>query len=114
MYGKLRLLVVDLLRELLTESEPDRDKLKNILQEVCSLLLPPEEAPPTKETLPEHVDIVFICNYLGVHRATFYRRVHEKLIQPLFKIGRRSYYLLSDLINLKRPHQKGAHTYSKL
>ncbi len=114
MYGKLRLLVIDLLRELLNEEEPDRDCVKRLLQEIGSLLLPPEEVPAAKETLPEHVDIVFICDYLGVHRATFYRRVHEKLIHPLFKIGRRSYYQLSDLINLKRPHQKGAHTYSRL
>ncbi|SEM77252.1 hypothetical protein SAMN05216436_107138 [bacterium A37T11] len=69
---------------------------------------------PATEKIPQHVSITWICDYLGIHRATFYRHLYKKLLTPLFNVGRRGYYNMEDVQHMKQPHQKGAHTYSKV
>lgn len=65
------------------------------------------------EALPEHFSVQEVADYLGIHTSNFYRNVHEKLLFPALKIGRRTYYLRSDVRDLFTVHETGAHTYSK-
>ena len=60
-----------------------------------------------------------ITLYVLISKATYYRHVNKKLLNPIEKIGIRSYILLDDLIVLMQHkeqlmHQKGAWTFSKL
>lgn len=66
-----------------------------------------------EESLPEYFSAQEVANYLGIHTSNFYRNVHEKLLFPALKIGRRTYYLQNDVRNLFTVHETGAHTYSK-
>lgn len=63
---------------------------------------------------PEHVTVDWIADFLQIHKSNFYRNVNHKLIKPVLYIGKRPYYLRQDVHKLLRPHEKGAHTFSKL
>lgn len=63
---------------------------------------------------PEHVTVEWIADFLQIHRSNFYRNVNHKLIKPVLYVGKRPYYLKRDVEKLLRPHETGAHTFSKM
>jgi hypothetical protein len=70
--------------------------------------------PPVRKELPVHVTVEWVITYLEIHRSNFYRNVYRKLIRPVLYVGRRPYYLRSDVEMLLCTHEPGAHTFSKL
>lgn len=76
--------------------------------------LMPDQKPTV---LPQHLTVSEVIDYFEVSQATFYRNIKGILIKPVNKVGKRPYYLLSDVEELMKhipPHEKGAWTFKKL
>jgi len=57
-------------------------------------------APQPASEPPEHVDITRVIEYLGISKGTFYNEVNGKLLKPIITVGRRPYFLKSDVVEL--------------
>ena len=68
---------------------------------------------PTNEA-PEHVDITWLTEYFGISKGTFYNEVDGKLLEAILNIGRRPYYLKSDVIELMTERKKKHLGFRKL
>ena len=67
-----------------------------------------DSVPQLTDEVPEHVDITWLTDYFQISKGTFYNEVDGKLLEAILNIGRRPYYLKSDVIELmterKRKH----------
>lgn len=67
------------------------------------------------EEIPEHVSIDWICTKLNIIRSTFYKSVNGVLLSPVLKVGRRPYFLKSDVVDLfNKTRGMGPHILGKL
>lgn len=73
----------------------------------------PPEPQPTNEP-PEHVDITWLTEYFEISKGTFYNEVDGKLLEAALNIGRRPYYLKSDVIKLMTERKKKHLGFKKL
>ncbi|MBK1440959.1 hypothetical protein JHJ32_13245 [Parapedobacter sp. ISTM3] len=71
-------------------------------------------APRPANELPEHVDITWLTDYFGISKGTFYNEVDGKLLEAVLNIGRRPYYLKSDVIELMTERKKKHLGFKKL
>lgn len=75
--------------------------------------LKPSKNEPNTE-VPEHVDITWIVDYFQISKGTFYNEVDGQLLDPILYIGRRPYYLKSDVLALMQERKKGHLRFKKL
>lgn len=69
----------------------------------------------TVAEIPDYVSIQWICTRLNIMRSTFYKSVHGILLSPVVKVGRRPYFLKSDVIDLfNKTRGMGPHILGKL
>lgn len=67
------------------------------------------------DAVPPYVDIECICKMLDISRSTFYESVNGKLLFPVVKVGRRPYFLKSEVAALfERTKGMGPHILGKL
>ncbi len=91
------------------------DELTRAVRELIGLLywafpgLVPNETP-----LPEHVDLRWIIEQLGISRTTFYRQVKGRLLQPVLRIGTREYYRREEVCELLHRHKDSHRHYRHL
>ncbi|MFB2119942.1 helix-turn-helix transcriptional regulator [Parapedobacter sp. 2B3] len=71
-------------------------------------------APQLATEPPEHVDITWVTEYLGISKGTFYNEVNGKLLKPIITVGRRPYYLKSDVMRLMTEREKKHLGFRKL
>ncbi|MEN5233614.1 hypothetical protein [Sphingobacterium faecium] len=65
--------------------------------------------------VPDYVNIEWICTQLDIRRSTFYKSVNRILLFPVLKVGRRPYFLKSDVIALfNKTRGMGPHVLGKL
>lgn len=85
--------------------------LKQLMDLTTSYLNIPDV---TINTVPEHVDAKWVMQTLGITSSTFYRSVNKILLFPAITIGRRPYFLKSDVIFLfNRSRGKGPYIFGK-
>ncbi|SEM32982.1 Helix-turn-helix domain-containing protein [bacterium A37T11] len=68
---------------------------------------------PARTLVPQHVDNYWIMDYLGIKRTTFYTQVRNKLLFPVFKIGKREYFDREDVYALMRHRDGGDQSHPK-
>ena len=87
--------------------------LTDIVREVIQSASAPEGCPDTDDEL---LDTQQVVDFLGIDRATFYRRVYKVLLLPSAYRGCIPVYSKKKVQALKfslPPHEKGAHTFSR-
>ncbi|QQD15434.1 helix-turn-helix transcriptional regulator [Sphingobacterium sp. UDSM-2020] len=89
--------------------------LSNIYEFVCLASPHLKEQQVQQENIPPYVDIEWICSVLDISRSTFYESVNRILLFPVVKVGRRPYFLKSEVAALfERTKGMGPHILGKL
>ena len=108
----------DLLQETIARFpiDPISPQLLSTLYEFVNLASPHlKEVQPQLEDVPEHVCIQWICTKLDIKRSTFYRSVNKILLFPVTIVGKRPYFLKSDVVALfNKTKGTGPYIYGKL
>lgn len=108
----------NLLRETIARfpADPTSPQLLSTMYEFVHLASPHlKDWQSQLEDVPEHVCIQWICTKLDIKRSTFYASVNGVLLFPILKVGRRSYFLKSDVVALFHKTQgMGPHILGKL
>jgi len=73
-----------------------------------------DDVPQPTDEVPEHVDITWLTEYFQISKGTFYNEVDGKLLEAILNIGRRPYYLKSDVIKLMTERKKKHLGFKKL